>query len=492
MRAPWTSAPIGEARPWDRWDRKALIAATAIAVWVFAVKLKAFLDLCYTSDLFTQTQEARSWLEGRFLYDNYYGRQLGIHTYLLLSALGVLVKPFGAPGLFVAAAASAGASTFLAHRILRLLGVDGRVAFGAGIALVAMPISLWVFGDGMGFHTDLLVPPLGLALFYALLRRRIVGGLVFTLLVCSVKEDAPVVAAVIAAMVLIETWFAERRWHRPALASIAVAVAAFPLLAWIKHIQPHATYELDHYAMLTGATGTTVNGFGSLIAFLLGRVLDWVTFSLRQHWPLWFLASTVGLLIVRPWFAPLGFLTTGVAWIMAGVFKHTNEGLVWSMRAIDAVLFCWCVILLGIPSLLRWAATLDPPRRQRLKIAAAGVLVASLAGQLYFAATGWDPIDLGLFRASPYTAAERKQANELFAIYRREGRPEEPVGSSPSLFRYAHDRNLLWLDHLKGRPRPIWILQDGEWPFTDFGLRAEDYALVGANGRFKLFKRIGS
>jgi len=59
------------------------------------------------------------------------------------------------------------------------------------------------------------------------------------------------------------------------------------------------------------------------------------------------------------------------------------------------------------------------------------------------------------------------------------------------LFRFAHDRNLVWLDRLKGRLRPIWILQDGEWPFTDFGLRAEDYAIIGRDGRFTLLKRVG-
>jgi hypothetical protein len=63
--------------------------------------------------------------------------------------------------------------------------------------------------------------------------------------------------------------------------------------------------------------------------------------------------------------------------------------------------------------------------------------------------------------------------------------------ASPLLFRYAHDRNLFWLDRLKGRPQPIWILQDGEWNFTDFGLPAADYVVVGRSGRFVLLKRAG-
>src|SRR5262245_8206174 len=119
MKPPWAIGPIGPTQRWDDWDRGALAAAAAIAVLVSAFKLKAFLDLCFTSDLFIQTQLARSWLEGRFLYDNCYGPHLGIHTYFFLPLLGLLAKPFGAPGLFVALAAAVAASSLLAHRILR-------------------------------------------------------------------------------------------------------------------------------------------------------------------------------------------------------------------------------------------------------------------------------------------------------------------------------------------------------------------------------------
>jgi hypothetical protein len=61
---------------------------------------------------------------------------------------------------------------------------------------------------------------------------------------------------------------------------------------------------------------------------------------------------------------------------------------------------------------------------------------------------------------SPYSPLERQQADEMFARYRREGKPGEPVIASTMLFPYAHDRNLFWLDRLHGRPPPIWILGD--------------------------------
>src|SRR2546422_1715845 len=62
--------------------------------------------------------------------------------------------------------------------------------------------------------------------------------------------------------------------------------------------------------------------------------------------------------------------------------------------------------------------------------------------------------------ASHYSPAERRQADELFARYRTEGKPDEPVVASARLFRYAQDRNLFWLNRLRGRPEPIWILGD--------------------------------
>src|SRR5207245_7784940 len=64
--------------------------------------------------------------------------------------------------------------------------------------------------------------------------------------------------------------------------------------------------------------------------------------------------------------------------------------------------------------------------------------------------------------ASHYSPAERRQADELFARYRSEGKPDEPVVASTRLFRYAHDRNLFWLNRLHDRPPPVWMLVDRE------------------------------
>jgi len=57
------TSKVDAAVRWDRWDFVALALAMFIAVWVFALKLKTFYNLGYSSDLFTSVQAARSWLE---------------------------------------------------------------------------------------------------------------------------------------------------------------------------------------------------------------------------------------------------------------------------------------------------------------------------------------------------------------------------------------------------------------------------------------------
>jgi hypothetical protein len=101
---------------------------------------------------------------------------------------------------------------------------------------------------------------------------------------------------------------------------------------------------------------------------------------------------------------------------------------------------------------------------------------------------------------SVYSSQERQEADALFARYRRESKPEEPVVASSMLFRYAHDRNLFWLTRLHNRPAPIWILGDTGNPNDPLrinlngidanpGIHLEDYTLIDRRGRFVLLRK---
>src|SRR6266446_2815748 len=211
MRLRWRqmlTSNVQTAARWDRWDLVALVVAVFIALWVFALKLKTFYDLGYSSDLFVMVQAARSWLEGkRVLQDNCFGNLLAIHTHFLLLPLGLMAKPFGAPGLLFVLAASVGAVYFCATRILRLLGVDGGIAVIAAWVVLTSPLSVAFYQEpGFGFHVEILAPALCLILFYFLLQQRMIPSIVTALAVISVKEDAPIAVALVAIVAGVETW----------------------------------------------------------------------------------------------------------------------------------------------------------------------------------------------------------------------------------------------------------------------------------------------
>jgi hypothetical protein len=122
--------------------------------------------------------------------------------------------------------------------------------------------------------------------------------------------------------------------------------------------------------------------------------------------------------------------------------------------------------------------------------AAVAVIALSAFDQLSLVPTGRNAYLLR--SASPYSPAERRQADQLFARYRSEGKPDEPVVASPLLFRYAQERNLFWLNRLHDRPRPVWILRDSEkdyFPGVRSEINPEDYTLIDRRGRFLLLRK---
>src|SRR5205809_594373 len=147
MQVRWRemfASKVGAEARWDQWDFFALALAVLTAGLVFALKLKTFYDLGYSDDLFVSLQAARSWLEGKgLLQDNWSGNVLAVHTYFLLLPLGLVAKPFGAPGLLFVLAASVGVTYFWTTRILRLLGVAGLFAVVLAAVLLASPTSVF-------------------------------------------------------------------------------------------------------------------------------------------------------------------------------------------------------------------------------------------------------------------------------------------------------------------------------------------------------------
>src|SRR5437660_1922075 len=504
MRLRWRelfTSKVDAAVRWDRWDFVALALAMFIAVWVFALKLKTFYDLGYTSDLFVSVQAARSWLEGRgLLQDNCFGNVLATHTYFLLVPLGFIAKPFGAPGLLFVLAASVGAAYFWATRILRVVGADGLVAVIAAWVVFTSPLSVAFYQEpGFGFHVEILAPALCLVMFYFLLQRRMIPSFVTALAVISVKEDAPIAAAVVTIVAGVETWIssvgnrARSRFNWPTAITLLLSVCAIPLLlaiSWSQSPTMYARHSVDRLGIV--APGS-LSGPGAVFVFVASNIAHWLGSGVVRQ-SLWIMiAGSFGTILLRPYYLVVGVLTTVVAWLMG------RNDLLWAPRFFPTEALLWCITLLGFASIAR--AVPRSSKWVRTAVLTTAIVIATFAACAQLVLVPWFARAVYLLRStSRYSPSERQEADAVFGRYRREGKPEEPVVASIMLCRYAHDRNLFYLTWLHGRPAPIWILGDSADAYAPLrissdsinaasGIHIEDYAVIERRGRFVLLKQ---
>jgi Predicted membrane protein (DUF2079) len=503
MRLRWRqmfTSNVEAAVRWDRWDLVALVLAVFTALWVFALKLKTFYDLGYSSDLFVMVQAARSWLEGKgVLQDNCFGNLLAIHTHFLLLPLGLMAKPFGAPGLLFVLAASVGAVYFWATRILRLLGVNGHVAVIAAAAMLVSPFSVAFYQEwAFGFHVEVLAPALCLVLFYFLLQRRMVASIVTALAVISVKEDAPIAAAMVAIVAGVETWISEAgkrgrcRINWPAAVTLLLSVSAVPILVAICLSQAPTTYARHSVDRVDIVAPGSLSSTEAVFGFVVSHIADWLESSVVRQWLWVMLVGSFGTILLRPWFLVVGIPTTVVAWM-----KDRND-LLWTPRFFPTEALLWCITLVGFALIARTIPY--GSKWTRAAMVAVTIAIAAFSASAQLALVPPAHSAYLLRSGSFYSPQQRQEADAVFARYRREGKPEEPVIASTFLFRYAHDRNLFWLDRLNGRPAPIWILGDSADPYARFrisadminassGIKMEDYTVIDRRGRFVLLRR---
>jgi hypothetical protein len=495
------TSKVTVAAPWDRWDSVALALALFITVWVFTLKLKTFHDLGYSGGLFVSVQAARSWLEGRgLLNDNCYGNMLAIHAYFLLLALGLIAKPFGAPGLLFVLATAVGATYFYAVRVLRLLSAAGPVALIAAGAMLASPLSIAFYQEaGQGFYVELLAPALCMVLLYFLLEQRMITSIVTAIAVISVKEDATIAAAMVAMVAGVETWLsstekpARCRFNWSAAITLILSVSAIPVLVAICSAQSTTIYARHSLDRLGVVAPGSLSSPGALFGFVASNIAHWLGSSVVRQWLWIMLVGSFGAILLRPYYLVVGVPTTVVAWLM-----NQNDFRL-AYRFFPTQVLLWCVTLVGFASIARAVPTCS--KGMRTAVLTTAIVIAALAASAQLAIVPWFVRGAYLLRStSLYSPQERKQADAVFARYRREGKPEEPVVASAFLFRYAHDRNLFWLNRLHGRPAPIWILGDSADPYTPYrispdtisaesGIRLEDYVLVDRRGRFALLRK---
>ena len=494
------TSKVGAQVRWDRWDVVALGLAFFAVIWVFLFKLKTFYALGYTSDLFVHVQLARSWLDGRgLLHDNCFGNHLAIHTYFLLVPLGLIAKPFGAPGLLFVLAVSVGVAYFWATRILRLLGANGRIAVIAAGVLLISPFSVVFYQEpGFGFHVEIIVPALCFVLFYFLLQRWMIASILTALAIISAKEDAPIAVALVAIVAGVETWIASvdkrprYRINWPAAIILLLSVSAIPILLAISWSQPPTMYAHHSVDRLGIVAPGSLSSPGALFVFVVSKINNWLGSTVVRQWLWVMMVGSFGTVLLRPYYLVVGVPTTVVAWLM------DRNDLLWTPRFFSTEALLWCVTLVGFASIARAAQYCS--KWTRPGVVTAIILITGLSTVAQAALVPYVYWAYLPRAASIYSPLERQQADAVFGRYRHEAKPEEPVVASTWLFRYAHDRNLFWLDRMYHRPAPIWILGDSADSFAplrissdtinpESGIHIEDYTLIDRRGRFVLFRK---
>jgi hypothetical protein len=314
-----------------------------------------------------------------------------------------------------------------------------------------------------------------------------------------VKEDAPIAATMVAIIAGVETWIssagepARSRFNSPAAITLILSVSAIPLLltiSWLQQPTLYARHSLDRLGVV--APGT-LSSPGALFVFVVSNIAHWLGSSVVRQWLWVMLVGTFGTVLLRPYYLVVGVPTTVIAWLM-----NRNDFLC-AYRFFSTETLLWCVTLVGVASIARAVSHSSGAMRSAVFTTAIAITALSATAQL--ALVPWFARGAYLLRStSLYSPQERHDANAVFARYRREGKPEEPVIASAMLFRYAHDRNLFWLNRLQGRPMPIWILGDSADAYVPFristdtinaasGIRLKDYTLLDRRGRFVLLRK---
>lgn len=482
-----------------------VIGAVAAGAWIFAFKMQSFLGLATTSDLYDFVQLSTSWLHGRFLHDNYFGNALATHTFLFCPILGILAFPLGATGLLLAVGIAVAFSVVALVKILRLFAVPTGVAWAYAMAATMMPLSVHLYADDVyGFHVELLAPVLALWLTYFLLKRRWLGSVALAVALLTIKEDSPLIAMTVAATVLCEdivrtfgsraprNW--RRTWNRPAIGVILLSGVALPLLLYLLKSQPVTGYSDGSFQRLHPVNSATIAGGASLISYVAGHAGAWLHSPTVRRWLAMSLPATFGLILLRPHLLIFGVVTTLISWLM-------QDDLLMPYRFAQSLAFYQVVACLAFASAVR---IIRDFRRSGLPGVVTSVLVTIAIG-VGVARGLWSQLRIApktteVYRLAPTLAinpADRRKADLLFAIYRRESRRDDPVIASDYLFRYADDRNLFWYNRLRSCPKPMWILWDQKaiplsalWAFlkTDVGTDRSSYTLLGQAGRFLLYR----
>ena len=320
-------------------------------------------------------------------------------------------------------AASVGVTYFWAARILRLLGVDGRIAVIAAGALLISPLSVAFYQEaGNGFYVETLALALCLILFYFLLQQRTIASIVTAIAVISVKEDAPIAAAMVAIVAGVETWLSSQgkparcRFNSPAVITLVLSVFAIPVLLAISSAQSPTMYARHSLDRLGIVAPGSLSSPEALFAFVGSNIAHWLGSNVIRQWLWIMIVGTFGTVLLRPYYLVVGIPTTVIAWLM------NRNDLLWAPRFFSTETLVWCITLVGFASIARTVS--NSSKQMRTAVLTAGIVITALAVCAQLAIVPWFARGAYLLRSTSLcSSSERQEADAVFARYRQEGKP---------------------------------------------------------------------
>jgi hypothetical protein len=434
--------------------------AALLALWL-AVKVRLFLGLEYTSDLFAWIQLPRNGLQGRPFFYASGPPSAVVHGYYLSPLLGPLTNAWGAYGLFAVHAVLLLAAFRAADRLLAPdLGRRAAVA----LAYLFGPIAFWIWDDPTyGWHIELLYLPLAV-LFVAARVRGSKSRWAWAAALVLLREDG---AVVVCGLELVRGWgrLAAPPWSRRGLvATLRIAIAWLAVFAigfaWLRFTQPE----------LEGRFGRAVQFMAVSLPGARGALASSALFAL--------LLFASGLVLATPRraaFAALGAVPLLVVAAVASGYYGSAQGIAlhgptWPPRFV----MLWSVLAAALLAPAGAAASVpDPPRSRRtVGVAIAVSLVAQLA--LLWVVRDYSPLHrvaVALPGSRDLLSARLSPAERSFLGCLRARLPRDTtVAAHGSLFAYFHRHDLVhpqFVAHAWRAPTVVVCETEDRLPWED-------------------------
>jgi hypothetical protein len=137
-------------------------------------------------------QLSKGWLEGRpFLFDTVYGHHTQQHNYYFIPLIGLLTKPMGVYGLFMAYIILVGIFFWKCYQSFARFGFfERRTTWLTSVFFVFGPMGYFIYLDYFGWHPEHYLIPLLALLALSLAERNRAMIILWLLLTFSVKESS--------------------------------------------------------------------------------------------------------------------------------------------------------------------------------------------------------------------------------------------------------------------------------------------------------------